>query len=241
MPTIRLEHVTKTFRNSEHKGDAVSDVELTINQGDFIFLVGSRGAGKSTLLNLISGRIYPDRGKIFLDDVPVGRLGIQRNRLRAMAGRVPQESELVRDRTVRWNLSPHSPAAWIENRLGGEGDPLVTKALGLVGMSGVEDRYPREFSLSDCRRIEVAKAILSSPAILILDGITDKLDDDTTWDLLHLLSELNARGTTVLMVTNAARFINIMRRRVITMADGRIMGDVAKGRYDTVLTKNRLR
>ena len=235
MPTIRLEHVTKSFRNSEHKGAAVSDVELTISQGDFIFLVGSRGAGKSTLLNLISGNLYPDQGKIYLDDVPVGRMGMQRSRLRSLV------SALVRERTVRWNLTPHSPAAWLENRLGGEGDALVKKALGLVGMSGVEERYPREFSLGDCRRIEVARAILASPALLILDGITDKLDDDTTWDLLHLLTELNTRGTTVLMVTNAARFINIMRRRVITMADGKIVGDVAKGRYDTVLTRTRPR
>ncbi len=239
MPTIRLEHVTKSFRNSEHKGDAVSDVELTINQGDFIFLVGSRGAGKSTLLRLISGDLYPDRGKVFLDDVPVGRMGMQRSRLRSLVGWVPQESRLVRDRTVYWNLTPHNPVAWFENRLSGE--PLVKKALGLVGMSGVEERFPREFSLSDCRRIEVAKAILTSPAILILDGITDKLDDDTTWDLLHLLSELNTHGTTILMVTNAARFINIMRKRVITMADGKIVGDVAKGRYDTILTRNRPR
>ena len=239
MPAIRLENVTKKYRNSEHPGLAVSHVDLTVAQGEFIFLVGSRGAGKSTLLDLLSGKTMPNKGRVYLDDVPVHFMGMQRSRLRSLVGRVPEKTELIRNKTIQWNLTSRNPMTRLEDSL--HGKPLIQKSLGLVGMPGVERRYPREFSISDCRRIELAKAILHSPALLLLDEITEQMDDDTIWDLLHLLSELNAHGTTVIMVTNAVRYINIMRKRVITMADGRIVGDVRRGRYDTVLARRRPR
>lgn len=240
MAAIQLENVTKIYHTGEHRGPAVANVSLNISQGEFIFLVGSRGAGKSTLLNIIAGNTSPSEGTIYLDGAPVRRLSLmQRSRLRSLVGWVPQESRLVRNKTVHWNLTPKNPAAYLEDKLGG--DPLISKALGLVGMSGTEGRYPLEFSYSDCRRIELAKAILHSPAVLIMDEVTDQMDDDTTWDLLHLLSELNSHGTTVIMVTNASRYINIYRKRVITMADGRIVGDAAKGRYDTYGSRGRYR
>ena len=240
MATIRLENVTKHYHSGEHQGPAIEDVSLTVNQGEFLFLVGSRGAGKSTLLSIVAGNASPTSGTIYLDGVPVRRLSLmQRSRLRALVGWVPQEPSLVRNKTVRWNLTPKNPVALLEDSLGG--DPLISKALGLVGMPGVEERYPLEFSYSDCRRIELAKAILHSPAILIMDEVTDRMDDDTTWDLLHLLSELNAHGTTVIMVTNASRYINIYRKRVVTMADGHIVSDTPRGRYDTYASRGRYR
>ena len=240
MATIQLENVTKEYRHGEFSGPAVSDVSLTVQQGEFIFLVGSRGAGKSTLLKLLSGHCTPTRGRVYLDGAPVRGLSLmQRSRLRSLVGWVHQEQDLVRTRTVRWNLTPRSPIASLEDRLAGE--PLVEKALGLVGMPGVEERYPAEFSYSDCRRIELARAILHSPALLIMDEITDKMDDGTTWDLLHLLSELNAHGTSVIMVTNAARYINMYRKRVITMADGKIVSDVPRGRYQTLSSRGGFR
>ena len=230
MPTIRLEQVSKRYRRGEHRGNAISNINLTVSQGEFIFLVGSRGAGKSTLLSILSGRAMPTEGRVLLDDSPVKKHGTSRARLRGLFGVVPQEMQLVRDQTVRWNLTAKDPAVFFKNRLTRE--VLMKKALALVGLSGVEERRLLEFSLADCRRLELAKAIVHSPSVLVLDEVIDRIDEGTSWDLLHLLKELNAHGTTVIVVTNAGRIINIMRKRVITLMGGRIISDEEKGRYD---------
>ena len=99
----------------------------------------------------------------------------------------------------------------------------------------VEKRYPVELSLGECRRVELARAIINSPSVLVLDELTASLDEDTIWDLFHLIGELNRLGTTVIMATHAKNFVNLMRKRVITLVDGRIFGDVRNGRYGDVM------
>ena len=89
--------------------------------------------------------------------------------------------------------------------------------------------------IGECRRVELARALINSPPILILDEITANLDDDNIWDIFHLLTEINHRGTTVIMATHASKYVNIMRRRVVTLVDGRLFGDVRKGRYGDVV------
>ena len=90
-------------------------------------------------------------------------------------------------------------------------------------------------SIGECRRVELARALINSPPILILDEITANLDDDNIWDIFHLLTEINHRGTTVIMATPGSKYVNIMRRRVVTLVDGRLFGDVRKGRYGDVV------
>lgn len=234
IPTIRLEQVGKVYKSRRRQSAAVLNIDLTIEQGEFVFLTGSRGAGKSTLLDIISGELAPDTGKAYIDEMDLGRPGRRQSaRLRNVIGRVPQESELIRTETVFKNLASGNRLGYLRDRFLGE--PLIHKALGLVGMAGCEDRYPLEFSISDCRRIELAKAILHSPAILLLDEFTERMDSDTVWDMFQLLNEMNRRGTTVLMATNAKEFINLMRKRVITLVDGRIVGDVKKGKYGYIV------
>ena len=111
----------------------------------------------------------------------------------------------------------------------------IEKVIGLVGMAGTGKRYPAEMSIGECRRVELARALINSPPILILDEITANLDDDNIWDIFHLLTEINYRGTTVIMATHASKYVNIMRRRVVTLVDGRLFGDVRKGRYGDVV------
>lgn len=237
MPTIRLENVSKIYKGpkkSNKRFETLSHVNLQVEQGEFVFFVGSRGAGSSTLLNLASGALQPDGGAVYLDQVNLAKLNRRQERkLKYIFGKVPQESALNRTATVFENLCP-------PGRLGKMGGafmdaPLISKALGLVGMAGCEDRYPAEFTVSECRRIELAKAILYSPPILILDKMTDRMDDDSIWDTMHLLGEMNRRGTTVLMATHAKQFVNIMRKRVVTIVDGKIVGDVAKGRFGDIV------
>ena len=114
-------------------------------------------------------------------------------------------------------------------------DERIQKVLGLVGMRGTEKMYPGELSIGECRRVELARALINSPPILVLDEITANLDDDNIWDMLILLNEVNRRGTTVIMATHASKYVNIMRRRVITLVDGHIFGDVERGRYGDVV------
>lgn len=233
MPTIRLEKAAKLYRSSDSQMAAVLNIDLRIEQGEFIFFVGSRGAGKSTLLDMISGELAPDRGNVYLDDVNLYKAaGRRRDKLLRSFGKVAQDSGLIRTDTVLQNMTSAQKAWQLRKK---PDRSVIQKALGLVGMPGCEDRYPLEFSISECRRLELAKAILHSPHILLLDEITDRMDDDAIWDVFHLLSELNARGTTILMATRARKFVNIMRKRVITLADGKIIGDVRRGRYGDII------
>ncbi len=233
MPTIRLDDITKIYKNGKQKFKAVNNISFEITQGEFVFLVGSRGAGATTVMNIISGKIKPNSGAVYLDDYNLTRMSRRQGmKYRRCIGVVPQESELVRTETVYRNLAA-------DKKFGRLGIPyiddvLVKKALGLVGMSGCEERYPLEFSISECRRLELAKALIRSPQILLLDEFTDRMEDDMIWDMMHLLEEINKLGTTVVMATHAKTYVNIMRRRVITLVDGHIFGDVRKGRFGDI-------
>ena len=242
MPTIELENATKFYKPEKQQRRrnrleiGVKDVSLTIKQGEFVFVIGSSGAGKSTLLKLISGQQRPDRGKVYVDQKDLSwMMKLSRNRAARMFGMVWQEPALIRKRTVEENLSLaariSAPRAEREKQL----QARVKKVLGLVGLSGIEKKYPAEMSIGECRRVELARALIGSPPILVLDEVTANLDDDSIWDVFQLLHELNRRGTTIIMATHASQYVNIMRRRVITLVDGNIFGDVQKGRYGDIV------
>lgn len=234
MPTIRMTDVTKTYIWEKRKQVAALDVNLEIQQGEFAFVVGSGGAGKSTLLRLLSGEVKPDRGKVFLDDQEYPYFKTPRYyQVRRNFGHVWQEPMLIRKRTIGENLAV---AIHREKLKRGE-DPRqrVAKVLGLVGMAGVQDYYPVELSGGECRRVELARAMINSPPILVLDELTANLDEDNIWDIMYLLGELNRQGTTIVMATHASKFVTIMRKRVITVVEGRIFGDVQKGRYGDIV------
>ena len=210
------------------------EIDLTIEQQEFVFVTGSSGAAKSTLLNLIAGEITPTAGAVYLDNVPIGqqrRFGHPRKA--GCIGYVPQISQLMRKRTIEENLAMASMIGRGRRKVPME--ERIRKALCMVGLKDVEKRYPVELSLGECRRVELARAIINSPSVLVLDELTASLDEDTIWDLFHLIGELNRLGTTVIMATHAKNFVNLMRKRVITLVDGRIFGDVRNGRYGDVM------
>ena len=245
MPTIYLDHVSKFYKlkhrrkGPAHQDMGVEDVELNIRQGEFIFVVGGSGAGKSTLLRLITGISRPTRGKIYVDDKDLNRVMLlSRNRASVMFGKIWQDPTLIRKKTVEENLALASQIA-----LGRESqrvvDIRVKKVLALVGMKGAEKKYPVELSIGECRRVELARALIGSPPILVLDEITANLDDDCIWDTLHLLNDVNRRGTTVIMATHDSQYVNILRRRVLTMSEGRVISDEEKGKYGDVLEREK--
>ena len=240
MPEVRLENASKLYKTEDkRKQYAVKDLSLTIAQGEFVFLIGSSGAGKSTLLRLITGQTKPSRGKVYVDHKDLnGVMKLSRNRAAILFGKIWQDPTLIRKKTVGENLALASQIA-----LGKENPRLVDirvkKVLGLVGMRGAEPKYPVELSIGQCRRVELARAMIGSPPILVLDEITANLDDDCIWDTLHLLNDINQKGTTVIMATHDSQYVNILRRRVITMSDGRVLDDVQKGKYGDVLERER--
>ncbi len=234
MPQIRLENVSKWYNKDEKNSmPAVSDINLTIEQGEFVFVTGSSGAGKSTLLQLIARRIQPSRGTIYLNQTNVKHFPIWKQRqLAAMFGYVPQISQLIRKKTIGEHLELAAMATQTRNS-----QPVqarMRKVLGMVGLPDVYKKYPVELSSGEGKRIELALAMIGSPSILILDELTANLDEDTTWDMMHCLSELNHQGTTIIMATHAKTIVNLLRKRVITLVDGKILGDVPRGRYGDI-------
>ncbi len=245
MPTIYLEHVSKFYKPKRrrkgpvHQDMGVEDVDLTIHQGEFVFVVGGSGAGKSTLLRLMTGETKPSQGAVYLGDRDLNRaLLLSRNRMSTMFGKIWQDPTLIRKKTIGENLALASQIA-VGRESARVVDIRIKKVLGLVGMKGVERKYPVELSIGECRRVELARALIGSPPILVLDEITANLDDDCIWDTLHLLNDVNRRGTTVVMATHDSQYVNILRRRVITMSGGRMIKDEQKGKYGDVLEKER--
>lgn len=245
MPTIELENVTKVYKPKRrrkglvHTDMGVEEVNLTIRQGEFVFVVGASGSGKSTLLRLITGEIRPNEGRVCVDEKELGwMLKLSRNRAAMMFGKIWQDPTLIRKKTIGDDL-----ALAVKIAFGRESPRLVDlrikKVLGLVGLKGVEKKYPVELSIGECRRVELARALIASPPVLVLDEITANLDDDCIWDTLHLLNDVNRRGTTVIMATHDSQYVNILRRRVITMSGGRVIGDIQKGKYGDVLERDR--
>ena len=243
MPTIELDHGSKFYKpKRRRRGEprfevGVEGVDLTIRQGEFVFVVGESGAGKSTLLSLLAGQTKPSHGKVYIDQKDLNwMMTLSRNRAAVLFGQIWQDPTLIRKRTVEENLSL---AARITQ--GRESDRMVDirvkKVLGLVGMRGAERKYPVQLSIGECRRVELARAMIGSPPILILDEFTANLDGDSIWDILHLLNDVNRRGTTVVMATHDSQYVNILRRRVVTLTNGQVTADEKKGRYGDVVER----
>lgn len=233
MPTVELKNATKRYRGEHGLIEAVSDINLVVRQGEFVFVVGSSGAGKSTLLQLIAGQIRADEGQVLLDGLNVAPLPLFPSaRVRRSFGYVAQEPRLMRRRTIFENLAMVARVSGLtrEKKL----RERTEKALGIVGLGGLGGKYPGELSIGQARRVELARALINSPPVLVLDELTANLDADNIWDLMHVLSELNRLGTTVIMATHASTIVNVMHRRVVTLVDGKIAGDMSGGRYGEI-------
>lgn len=229
MPGIRIDHVVKVYKDSKRGVSETLEADLTIRQGEFVFVTGGAGSGKSTLMELIAGEIEPDRGSVWLGGAELSRLSrseLARTR-RDYMGTVLQDSELRRTETVFKNLASTGGLEYLKDKLFNR--PMIEKALSLVGMPGCIERYPSEMTSSECRRVELARAIWRSPPILVLDALTDRADDGTVWDMLHLLTALNKRGTTVIFASSEGSYGSILGKRVVTLSAGRIVGDAHRG------------
>ncbi len=227
---IFFNNVTKIFENH---AVGVQDVTLKIDRGEFVFFVGKSGSGKSTLFKLITKEIEPSKGEIFINDVKLENMSVKeipyhRRRL----GVVNQSMGLLEGKTVYDNIAfamiaTEQPLAQIKH--------IVPGILGTVGMRSKMFAFPCELSDGEKLRIALARSLVNSPDILLADEPTASLDPDTAWDIMCLLDEINRIGITVLVATHAKELVNIMKKRVVNLHDGKILGDVKKGKYGYII------
>ncbi|NLK73215.1 MAG: cell division ATP-binding protein FtsE [Clostridiales bacterium] len=222
---IRFENVTKYYGSNR----ALSNINLNINKGDFVFLVGPSGAGKSTFIKLLLKETDATEGRIFLGDMEVTGLPNRKiPKLRRNIGIVFQDFRLLPKKTVYENVAfamdiLHIPAKTIRR--------VVPQALSLVGISSKAHKYPNELSAGEQQRVAIARSIINNPSVLIADEPTGNLDPDTAWEIMRLLTQINLRGTTIVMVTHAKEIVDKMEKRVIAIEEGRIVRDDMRGAY----------
>ena len=224
---ITFENVTKSYKTSTRP--ALDDVSLTIDKGEFGFLIGPSGSGKSTFLRLLTREENVTSGNIHLSDFHVNTLkGAQVNKLRQRIGYVFQDFRLLKNKNVYDNV------AFALEVIGKKKDKiseLVPETLEMVGLAGKANRMPNELSGGEQQRVAIARAFVNRPLVLLADEPTGNLDPDTSDEVMILLNRINRLGTTVVMSTHNARTVDDMRRRVVELRLGKLVRDDAHGVY----------
>lgn len=223
---ILFDRVTKKYPSHV---TALEDVSLKIDNGEFVFLVGPSGAGKTTILRLLIREILPSLGTIVFDDWKVNKLkNSQVPYLRRQIGFVFQDFKLLSDRTVYENIAVAleilgKPQHIIQER--------IREVLRIVRLEGKEGYFPRQLSLGEQQRVAIGRAIAGRINLLLADEPTGNLDPKTSWEVLKIINDINKSGITVVMATHNVDIVNSMKKRVVTLRDGKISRDAAKSRY----------
>lgn len=223
---IKLINVSKEYKNGVK---ALSNIDLNIKKGEFVYLVGSSGAGKSTLVKLLLKEEEPTEGQIYLNQMDITKV---RNRkvpyIRRNIGVVFQDFRLLPNKTVYENIAFAMEIVGVPSK---EIRRKVPSILSLVDLSRKSSSFPDQLSGGEQQRVAIARAIANNPPILLADEPTGNLDPDTAWEIMKLLSDINGGGTTILMATHASEIVNTMRKRVIAIQEGVIVRDEEKGGY----------
>lgn len=223
---ILMDRVTKTYNR---RGPALERISLHVEPKEFVLIVGQSGAGKSTLFKLLTREEKPTSGKIIVGGIDYETL---RDKdiplLRRKIGVVFQDFKLLLNKTVFENVAFALEIAGISNN---EIKHTVPKVLDVVGLKDKQNRYPLELSGGERQRVAIARAIVRQPKILIADEPTGNLDPKHAWDVISVLEKINRFGTTVLLTTHNQEIVNKLRRRVVTISDGKIVSDRAGGTY----------
>jgi cell division transport system ATP-binding protein len=225
-PIIRFENVTKTFP-PDHA--VLEDVNLIIQPGEFLSIVGASGAGKSTLLKLIYAEEEPTAGEIYFNDRPLSK--INRKHLpffRRNIGTVFQDFKLLPQKTAFENVAY---ALEVDGKSTDEINQEVPEILEIVGLGTKMRKFPRQLSGGEQQRVSLARALVHRPKVIIADEPTGNLDPISSSDLIQLLLEINSFGTTVLIATHNKGIVDKIGKRVIVLSDHRIVHDHNKGKY----------
>ena len=223
---IELENVSMTYPGGNQ---ALKNVNINIEKGEFVFIVGSSGSGKTTLFRLLLKELDPTEGNITVAGYDYGK--IKRKdipKVRRRIGVVFQNFRLLKDRTIYENVAfaqrvIQTPARYIRGR--------VPAMLTLVGLADKYKSYPKELSGGEQQRVAMARALVNNPDIILADEPTGNLDPKNSLDIMNLLEDINKRGTTVVVVTHNKDIVNEMKKRVITLKKGVIISDEKEGGY----------
>ena len=223
---IKLDHVGKSYGTDVQ---ALDDVSVQVNKGEFVFIVGQSGSGKSTFLRLLTKEERPTSGRIWVAGKELNRLASWKvPALRRSIGCVFQDFKLLSNKTVRENV------AFALEVIGARRHSIertVPEVLKLVGLQDKTDRFPHELSGGEQQRVSIARAFVNRPLLMLCDEPTGNLDPTTSQDIMRLLERINRTGTTVVMATHDERIVDQMRRRVVELEHGKVVRDQERGVY----------
>ena len=223
---ITLDNVTKSYSTG---APALNGVTLHIKKGEFVFIVGDSGSGKSTLIKLLLRELVPSSGSITVMGHDLGRMR-HRNipKFRRKLGIVFQDFRLLKDRNVYENVAF---AQRIIQKSTRDIRKNVPSVLATVGLAGKYKSKVSALSGGEQQRVAIARAMVNKPEILLADEPTGNLDPNNSWDIMKLMEQINANGTTVIVVTHNREIVNAMHKRVVTMKKGVVIYDQEEGEY----------
>lgn len=223
---IFLDGVSKVYSAG---APALNGITLHINRGEFVFIVGDSGSGKSTLIKLLLRELTATSGKVWVMGHDIANLPRRKiPKFRRNLGIVFQDFRLLKDRNVYENVAfaqriIEVPVKDIRRN--------VPSILATVGLAGKYKAKPKQLSGGEQQRVALARALINKPSILLADEPTGNLDPKNSWEIMMLLDEINAAGTTVIVVTHNREIVNAMQKRVVTMKKGVIVSDEEEGEY----------
>ena len=221
---IEMKGVSKTYLTGTH---ALNDVNITINKGEFVFVVGSSGAGKSTFMKLIMREEKPTAGEIIVNGFKLNKLKRREvPMLRRTMGIVFQDFRLIP------NMNVYDNVAFSMHVVGASKQQIrrkVSHVLSVVGLSGKARSKPAELSGGEQQRVGLARALVNNPSLIIADEPTGNVDPNMSYEIVEMLTEINKMGTTILMVTHEHQLVRDFNRRVIMLDHGRVVADNADG------------
>ena len=223
---IDLQNVSKSYSKGH---PALNGVNLHIDRGEFVFLVGSSGAGKSTLIKLLLKEFEPTEGVISINGKDLN--SIKRRQIpkyRRELGVVFQDFRLLKERNVFENVAFAQRVTGVSTKVI---KMRVPEVLSLVNLAEKYRSFPHELSGGEQQRVAIARALVNCPAILLADEPTGNLDSKTSFEIMELLEEINRQGTTVIVVTHNREIVNSLKKRVIVIQQGEVISDEPEGRY----------
>ena len=224
---IQLENVSKSYKNGVH---ALRNINLTIEDGEFVYIIGPTGSGKSTLIKLLDGEEIPDEGDVIVNDVNVGKLKHSKvPYYRRNIGVVFQDFRLLPALTIFENISFALEVIGMDKR---DIRRRVREVLELVSLSDKARAFPNQLSGGQQQRATIGRAIANHPKVLIADEPTGNLDPEMSKETMELLEKINTvEQTTVVMVTHDSTLVNDFKKRTISLEEGYIVADMMKGGY----------